>query len=175
MQDLIIEENEMVLAREFLRELLAKLDPHLDPDTRIILSRTKLVNNPRLRTAIGRAFYFENRIELNPHLLRIHPLELMPTLAHELAHIAAPLLFGRAGLGHQIGWKKVMEYLGFEPERTHTLSVEPLRRPHKPVTYATCGCPGFSHPVKPRMYRKITFGRARYQCIHCRQLLQLPT
>jgi len=137
------------------------------------LAKTKIEFNKKLRTTLGRAHPLENRIELNPTLIESFPHELKPTLAHEFAHLVAPLLYGRQGGAHQWGWQKVMNLLGYEPERTHRLPVEYLKRTHRVSANARCGCADLIHEIKPRRYRKMRYGRTRYKCLTCNEELIL--
>lgn len=128
--------------------------------------------NTRMRSTLGRAYIDENRIELNIRLLERYPHELEPTLAHELAHLIAPKLFGRKGLCHDDGWKQIMSLLGFAPNRTHSLDVAGLKRAQKILGWAECGCPGRRHPLRSRVYRNIQ-RRRRYACLRCKQELRI--
>lgn len=153
-------------------ELLRKVAPYLSDEKLAHASAIETTFNERMRTALGRAHYEKNRIELNLRVLEKHPEELAPTFAHEFAHLVAPLIYGRRGLGHQIGWRKVMELFGYPPERTHDLEIADLRRRHRVVAYAECACPDFLHEVKVLRYRKMQRGR-RYICLKCRSQLRL--
>lgn len=137
------------------------------------LQQTEVVMSDRLRTTLGRAYLQKNRIELNAALLEKYPHELEPTFAHELAHLVAPMLYGRAGLAHQIGWKKVMHLFGYPPERTHKLPVGEKKRPHRVMAHASCGCPERVHKIKPVTFRKMRYGRRRYICLKCKTEIQL--
>jgi predicted SprT family Zn-dependent metalloprotease len=153
--------------------LLVKIEPHLTSRQLAWCREVRITWNSRLRTAIGRAYFRENRIELSSLLISRFPQELEATLAHELAHLWAPLLYGRAGMGHQIGWRKTMAILGYPPERTHQLPLP--RSTHSPVAFANCACPGLAHPIKALRYRKMTRTRRRqeYVCRHCGQKIIL--
>ncbi len=83
--------------------------------------------NRRMRTALGRAMLREGRVELNVRLLLEHPEELIPTLVHELAHVAAHLRFGRVE-PHGPHWRSLMTAAGMRPSATHRLPVAHLRR-----------------------------------------------
>lgn len=84
-------------------------------------ARVAVVWNPRLRTAAGRADGGARTIELNPRLLDRHPEELVPTLVHELCHLAAGIRHG-----HGEPWKAAMRALGHPPAACHHLDVEGL-------------------------------------------------
>jgi predicted SprT family Zn-dependent metalloprotease len=87
--------------------------------------------------------------------------------------LVAPLLFGKLGCAHQIGWRQVMQLFGFPPERTHHLPVGELRYQHRVVAKGICGCKDLIHEIKPIRFRKIRYGRRRYRCLKCRQELRL--
>lgn len=106
--------------------------------------------NPRMRTAAGRAFLKDSRIELNPRLRDLpegqREDELRRTLLHELAHLLA---FARAGqrriAPHGTEWRQACRDLGIPDEdRCHDLDFKPRRLARK---YA-------------------------YHCPHCRAVLQ---
>jgi len=146
--------------------LIAKVTDQLSPQAAQFLTATKVVYNRRLRSSIGRAHLHQNLIELNPKILTRHPEEFEKTYAHELAHIVAPLIFGKHGLG----WKKVMQDFGFPPERTHSLPIP--RHKQRGVATAQCGCQGRIHEIKVRRYRKMRFGRRTYICLKCHEPLK---
>ncbi len=77
--------------------------------------------NARLRTAAGRADFRGRIVELNPRLLDRHPEELLPTLVHELCHLAVG---PRAAHGPR--WRAAVVSLGFRPETCHRLDVSGL-------------------------------------------------
>jgi SprT protein len=166
--------NEISLSqvRKLFDSYCAKLAPFLTGAQRDWLRETTVNLNTRMRSALGRAYLQYNRIELNLRLLRKHPEELPATLAHELAHLVAPLLYGRRGLNHSEGWQKAMELLGFAPERTHSLDVDELKNHHRVAAWATCGCPGRRHPIRTRVLNKMR-RRYRYACLRCKRELRL--
>jgi SprT protein len=84
--------------------------------------------NPRLRTTAGRAFWHENRIELNPNLLQDHTASVAEVLAHEAAHLAAFLLYGGRIRPHGREWRKLMRQAGHRPAACHRLPLGNLRR-----------------------------------------------
>lgn len=157
--------------RNLYSQLIGKIAHRLKPRHLDWLAETQIVFNNKLRTTLGRASLDKNQIDLNTKLLLKHPEELEPTFAHELAHLVAPLLYGREGLGHQLGWKNVMIAFGYPPERTHNLDV--IRHTHKPVAFATCGCADRTHEIKARTFRKMKYGRREYRCTRCRQHIQI--
>jgi predicted SprT family Zn-dependent metalloprotease len=114
----------------------------------------RVVFNPRLRTAVGRADFSARAIELNGRLLDRHPEELVPTLVHELCHlIAGP----RAAHGPR--WRAAVAALGFRPEVCHRLDVADLAVRRRTWIWRCVDC-GESYP---RSHRKAW----RYLCGDC--------
>lgn len=92
------------------------------------LARTvRVVYNTRLSTTLGRAIYDDQRVELNPRLLREHPGELLSTLAHELAHLVVHRRWGTCR-PHGREFRTLMRAVNLSPSATHRLPVEHLRR-----------------------------------------------
>ncbi len=91
--------------------------------------------NGRLRTTLGRALLDEGRVELNPRLLRDHPDQLVSTLAHELAHLAVHVRFGRRAGAHGREFRTLMRALNLDARATHNLPVEHLRRRRRRYIY----------------------------------------
>lgn len=96
--------------------------------------RVEIGYNPRLTTTLGRAVFNEMRVELNPHLLRENPDELAPTLAHELAHLAVHLRYGRVS-PHGREFKTLMRAVNFSGKATHNLPVSHLRQQRTKYLY----------------------------------------
>ena len=84
--------------------------------------------NPRLRTTLGRAFLREKIVELNPRLLITHPGELVPTLAHELAHVVVYRRYGRSAGPHGPHFRTLMRAANLSPAATHNVPVGQMRR-----------------------------------------------
>jgi SprT protein len=84
--------------------------------------------NPRLRTTAGRAFWNENRIELNPNLLQDHAHSVHEVLVHEAAHLAAFLLHGPRIRPHGREWRQLVRQAGHRPAACHRLPLQGLRR-----------------------------------------------
>ncbi len=91
--------------------------------------------NGRLRTTLGRAMLDERRVELNPRLLRDHPEHLVSTLAHDLAHLAVHVRFGRRAGAHGREFRTLMRALNLDARATHDLPVEHLRRRRRRYVY----------------------------------------
>lgn len=73
--------------------------------------------NSRLRTSMGRAFFYEMRIELNPHLLARFPEEFRPVLVHEAGHLVVQRLHGNQPPHGRI-WKAYMRKAGVSTRAT---------------------------------------------------------
>jgi SprT protein len=159
-------------ANELFQSYYSRLSSILSPRQLRALTTTEININRRMRSTLGRAYISENRIELNARLLEKHPEELAPTLAHELAHLVAPMMYGRQGLQHREGWQKVITYLGFEASRTHSLDVAALKNRHQVKAWAVCGCPERKHPIYARRLQKMR-RRYRYICVKCRKELSI--
>jgi len=97
-------------------------------------SSVRVGYNPRMRTTLGRAMLTEGRVELNTRLLREHPDQLLPTLVHELAHIATHRRYGRVA-PHGREFKTLMAVMGMTGEATHELPVAHLRQKRRKYIY----------------------------------------
>ncbi len=124
--------------------------------------------NPRMRTAAGRAFTRESRIELNSRLQDLpegaREEELRSTFLHELAHLVA---FARAGRKriqpHGAEWQQACRDLGIPGEnRCHSLDFKPRRIARK-FAYTCPHCRAVIHRVR-RLSRRV----ACFSC--CRAL-----
>jgi predicted SprT family Zn-dependent metalloprotease len=110
--------------------------------------------NPRLRTTLGRALPAERRVELNTRLLRRHPAELVPTLIHELAHLAVHERYG-AVRPHGRHFRTLMRAVNLSAQTTHSLPTGNLRRTRRRYLYVhrcdECG----QHFVARRVRREL--------------------
>ncbi|MGE0640412.1 MAG: SprT-like domain-containing protein [Thermoanaerobaculia bacterium] len=120
------------------------------------LREFRVVWNGRLRSTLGRADYRAAAIELNPELLDRNPGELVPTLIHELCHLAAGV---RAG--HGAKWKALMVAAGFPPTVCHRLDLSHLGNRSRPRRYLwLCRRCGETYPrTRP--------DARRYRCGSC--------
>ena len=80
--------------------------------------RVRVIFNLRLRSSLGRADFSSATVELNPHLLDRHPAELVPTLVHEVCHLAAG-----ARAGHGPKWKSDDAWPAALRQRSATRSI----------------------------------------------------
>jgi len=111
--------------------------------------------NPRLRTAAGRADGRGRVIELNPRLLDRHPEELVPTLVHELCHLAVGVADG-----HGERWRGAMLALGFAPTTCHRLDTAGLEVRRLRAWSWRCAACG-------EIYLRRHRGARRYRCGSC--------
>ncbi|NBB95892.1 MAG: hypothetical protein GVY16_09165 [Planctomycetes bacterium] len=121
--------EEPLPARPILRRLVGCCGDRWDEAR--LLRKVSVVYNPRLRTTLGRAILNARRVELNPHLLRDNPAELVPTLAHELAHLVVHRRHGTRVAPHGPQFRRLMRRLGLSSRATHALDVERVRRRRK--------------------------------------------
>ena len=130
----------------------------------------ELVLNPRMRSTAGRAHLLTNKIELNYRLLKGNDLELENTYLHELAHIVAYYIFGRAERGHGPRWGKIMRIFGLPPERCHSLETTHLRRKLTRYLYSCSeGCEKNESKFKltPNSHKKFN-KKYPYRCPKCK-------
>ena len=69
----------------------------------------------RLSRSLGRAYPGRCLIRLSPALRALPRARLVETLCHELAHVAAPVIFGRRCRPHGTEWESLVRTAGFEP------------------------------------------------------------
>lgn len=114
----------------------------------------RVVYNPRLRTTLGRALLDDLRVELNVHLLREHPAELVPTLVHELAHLAVRTRYGESAAPHGRAFRTLMAATGLSADRTHNLpAARKLRRKRTRYVYLHI-CDGCGYSFMARSVRR---------------------
>ncbi len=124
-----------------------------------LAGRVKIDYAPRLRTTLGRATLDDGRVELNPRLLLEHPAELVPTLAHELAHLVVYWRYGRVA-PHGAEFRTLMRAVNLSPAATHQLDVGRLKRRRRRFVYLhkCTHCHGTF--AARRVYRN-------YYCVSC--------
>lgn len=115
-----------------------------------LASRLVVCWNPRMRTAAGRAFWPQARIELNPALGRFGDGEIRRTLKHELAHLLAhDRVPHRRMAPHGTEWRQACADLGIPGEPAcHRLALQP-RRPMRKHAYACPHCRTTLYRVRP--------------------------
>jgi len=99
-----------------------------------LAARARIGYSARLRTSLGRAILEDGRVELNTRLLLQHPDQLVPTLAHELAHLVVFWRYGRVA-PHGIQFRALMRVIGLSAEATHDLPVGGLKRRRRRFLY----------------------------------------
>ena len=95
------------------------------PAIRQYLNGVEITFSGRLRRSAGTAKLKTNRIVLNIRLLVANPDSLLEVIVHEVAHLLACRLYAESSHGPR--WKELMERLGFEARRCHTMDTSFLR------------------------------------------------
>jgi predicted SprT family Zn-dependent metalloprotease len=85
-----------------------------------LLIDVKLRFSSRLKRSLGRANARSGTVSLSP-MLRLYPASLDQALTHELAHILAFRLVGRAEPPHGATWRALMMQAGYAPTVKMTL------------------------------------------------------
>ena len=113
--------------------------------------RVTIVYNPRLRTTLGRAILDDDRVELNVHLLRAYPDELLGTVIHELAHLVVRMRYGEVR-PHGREFKALMRAVNMPADATHHLDTARLKLRRRRYIYLhRCGnCGTMFIARKPR-------------------------
>lgn len=112
----------------------------------------------------GRAFYYQNKIELNFALLLQEKENFISrTPGHEAAHLIAFQLYGGGIKPHGIEWKSVMRVIGQDPSRCHNFEV-------KTNYIYICKCQKYYFSV--RRHRSFLSGKMHYSCKNCNSRLQ---
>jgi len=115
--------------------------------------------NARLRTTLGRAVLDEGRVELNPRLLLRHRSQLVPTLVHELAHLAVHARYG-AVAPHGVQFRTLMRAVDLSARATHSLPTDGLARRRRRYIYLH-RCTGCGYAFLARKVRR------DYYCTAC--------
>lgn len=130
--------------------------------------QTHKFNFPRIQFTIrgkaaGRAYYYQNRINLNLKMLLENGQSFIDdTPGHEAAHLIAFSLFGRQIKPHGREWASVMRLIGQEPSRTHNFQVSGF-------SYF-CSCR--THILSTRMHNSIQRDSKVRICIDCREVIK---
>jgi predicted SprT family Zn-dependent metalloprotease len=138
-----------------LARLAGRLLGRLVVDPRRRSRAVAVVFNSRLRTAAGRADGRGWAIELNPRLLDRHPDELVPTLVHELCHLAVGVADG-----HGKRWRRAMLALGHPPTTCHRLDTSGLESQRRRAWRWRCAGCGETYLRRHR-------GARRFRCGSC--------
>ena len=86
---------------------------------------------------------------------------LFQTVAHEVAHAMQRYKFGYTVKSHGKEWAHIMERLGAEPRRCHTLSTKGID-----VPYICPGC-NYQYQLSKIKHGWIQKGQRKYQCAKC--------
>jgi predicted SprT family Zn-dependent metalloprotease len=92
----------------------------------------------RLTKSLGRCRPSTGRVTLRADLKQENPERLAEVLCHEVAHVAAFRLFGRAAAPHGAKWKQLVASAGYPPEvraRDVTPSQSPVHQPSPTLPY----------------------------------------
>ncbi len=131
----------------------------LFPERAQLVKTLKVRWNRRMRSAAGRAFWPDARIELNPRLNDISEDEVERTLRHELAHILVYARYGPRRQAHGAEWQLFCTQLGIPGEpATHRLAL-PSRKMKKHFRYTCPSCQQSFERV-----RKLKRRSACYEC-----------
>lgn len=121
-----------------------------------------VVWNSKMRGTAGRAFYNYNIVWLNPNLFFMSEegkIDLIATLAHEIAHLYTPDHHGRQ-------WKMAMAKLGLKAERTHKMDVSHVKHRSRWYVFSCAGC-GLTHRLSPIRLKRMHQGESR-MCKRCK-------
>jgi len=139
-----------------LREIASRLGAAWEAPE--LAEQVRIVYNPRLRTTLGRAMLDDRRVELNTRLLHEHPDQLVPLLAHELAHVVVHARYGRVP-AHGRHFRTLMRAVNMSPRATHDLPVKRRRRRGRYLYLHRCSDCGYSFVARSV--------RRGYYCIAC--------
>lgn len=123
----------------------------------------------------GQAQYYyntpaRNRISYNFQLLHQNgPSFLARTVPHEVAHIVAILLWGRAARGHGQHWRNVMAAFDI-PAATRCHSYDTQHVPRRTQRRHPYHCACQTHNVSTTLQNKMLHGQTRI-CANCRATL----
>ena len=119
----------------------------------------------------GSANVVKHHIKINPILLMENLDEMInQTIPHEVAHIAADIVYKRSCKSHGREWKHLMSVLGREPLRTHDYDVSRAMVRHVRRYNVNCDCK--EHIVSSIIYNRILKGQI-YVCTTCNQKLHI--
>jgi SprT protein len=155
-------------ARQETRELIRRAQRHY----RINIPSVEIRFDLR-GTAAGMVLFPQSRapvIRYNPILLQHNRQDfLSQTLPHEVAHLIARTLYGKAIRPHGNEWKSVMQFFGANGLRCHNYTTEniPVRKLRR-FPY-TCGCQ--QHQLTTIRHNRIQKGLT-YRCRQCGEPLR---
>jgi predicted SprT family Zn-dependent metalloprotease len=115
---------------------IKRMQGHINETTEKLLRCMTIDLNPRMRSTAGRAWTSKHKIQMNWRLLKDKPADFESTFMHELAHMISVYQHGwTLGGGHGAKWQRVMELLGYPPERCHSLDVSALKQKRTKYLY----------------------------------------
>lgn len=147
----------------------SRRDPQLETEARSLLlavgsrdlaKSLRVIWNPRLRSAAGRADFRLRVISLNPRLQEHGTAEIDRTLRHELAHLLAHSRCGRRQIAPHGGeWQQACADLGIAGEsRCHTLPFPVTQRARRYL---------YRCPRCAREFPRVRRIRRRLACLAC--------
>jgi SprT protein len=120
----------------------------------------------RRSTVAGKAYMTRWSVWINIPVHQAKPEMLEDTVAHEVAHLIAYEVHGRAGTGHGAGWQSTMRKLGRTPSRTFNGTAE-QRLAGKNMTrhIYRCDC-GYELNVSAKRHNSIRRGATVWHTGH---------
>jgi SprT protein len=117
-------------------------------------------------SAAGTADMLRNRVSFNEQIAAGNFDKFDKTIAHEVSHIFACILF--KDYGHGRFWKLVFRALGFTPDRCHEYDMTGVTVRRQGRHKYTCGCPGKVHELSTRRHNKFQAGKCKnLKCLRC--------
>lgn len=133
----IVPENVRLLVEARIAALVEKVEA----STKKRIEVAEIMYNPSMGAIAGRAFLRTKRIELNSTILMANLNDFIrTTVAHEYAHIVTNVIFPNAKQAHGPEFKRVMNFLGVEPNTYHNYDVTKVRPAKAGDVRMTCCC-----------------------------------
>jgi len=122
-------------------------------------------------TCGGTAWYAQMELNFNAGLMVDNWDEYMnQVIPHEVAHLLKEHIYGRGpgrNSAHGYYWKKVMQAIGVNPDRTHAMDVSKVAMPKAKHIYVCEGC-GQEIVLSSVRHNKMLRGRANYSHNKCK-------
>lgn len=112
------------------------------------------MKNPKTKVA-GRAFYADNRIELNQLIYQKNKEEFWPTVVHELCHLLQRRHYPNAKQAHGPEFKSIMRSFGVQPSTYHNYDIKGVARRRTKHKYVVDGT---EFLLSPQKHRKVLLG-----------------
>jgi SprT protein len=126
-------------------EMKAQVEAHVDYIMSELLgdaytTHTGVTFSTTMKKVAGRAYTYQNRIELNEQLF-IHNTEefFNVVIVHECAHIATKILYPDAKQAHGPEFRSVMNLFGLRGDTYHNMDTS-VATPNRPSYKYTCVC-----------------------------------